>query len=164
VSLATVIFKDGYHQGACEFKQTLNEEQMGALSTTFCNYQITNYRFVVARTNTFSNFCQDFFFPTFFHQVVKVRRTVDRIFSYLASLLNDLATLPIRFITLIPRIIYNTIHGKKEHPLYQYLLVQEGVPQALLNCDRIHVGTQVGANPILFKTCDFVPYPCDSDD
>lgn len=90
---------------------------------------------VPIRTNTLSNFTEDFFFPTLYHKASSVSSYAERFFENLVYFLIDLLTLPIRVITCIPRAIYNT---QKEHALLTYLK-SCGINKQLINTDHVRV-------------------------
>ena len=72
------------------------------------------------RTN--QNFANDLLLPTFY-QAIKVEHTIGRFIAILISLFLDVITLPIRFITAIPRAATNA--ARKEHPLLELLRKKE---------------------------------------
>ncbi len=63
----------------------------------------------------------DLFFPALMNMVLKTERLSRDLFSIIAAIVWDLATLPIRFITFLPRVAYNAMATQEEHPLIPYL-------------------------------------------
>lgn len=63
----------------------------------------------------------DFFFPTLMNMVIKTKSLSENFFAVLGAIIWDLATLPIRFVTFLPRIAYNAMATPTEHPLISYL-------------------------------------------
>lgn len=96
------------------------------------------------RTNTLRHFTEDFFFPLLYHHTNTIDSCVRRAFGYLACLLVDLLTLPIRAITSIPRAVYN---ATTEHALLTYLK-KSGINEQLIATDHVSVALQAdfGAN------------------
>lgn len=63
------------------------------------------------RTNNWSNFSQDFFYPTTHIVAVSKSDTLGRkIIIYLGAIFLDLITFPIRLVTCIPRAFYNAYY------------------------------------------------------
>lgn len=92
---------------------------------------------IPVRSNTLSNFCKDFFFPTTINQVVRIRNIGVRIFVALISMIFDLATLPIRCITCIPTVIYN--RTRRKHPLHSYLIGKIDSNSPILQSEKLYV-------------------------
>lgn len=92
---------------------------------------LPEYIVIPVRTDNFSNFCKDLFFPGFIHGALKIKDLGQKIFFCILTPLWDLMTLPIRLITAIPRYIYNRIHSKEVHPFYQFLISKNVQPQDL---------------------------------
>lgn len=88
------------------------------------------------RTNNLKNFSKDFFLPTTINHAIKAHHIAGKFFAILAALALDGITLPIRFLTCIPRIRSNA--GKEEHPLHKYLINQH-VDKKLLESDHVRV-------------------------
>ena len=113
-----------------EFKAVLtycvSERRIGFFESTL----------ITVRTDTFPNFCKDFFFPTLINHALKAHEIVLRILESIFSICLDILTFPIRLITIIPRYLYNQQHQRQDHPLYRYLLSVEMAPEAL-NVDHI---------------------------
>lgn len=87
------------------------------------------------RTNNFANFSKDFFLPTVMNQAIKVKNVAAKVFAVIGALFLDLATLAIRLLTFIPRIILNAL--KEEHPLHCYLRKNEN--NEALDLDSVKV-------------------------
>lgn len=68
----------------------------------------------------FSSLSTDLFLPTLIHGVIKTKKA-SKVCFILLALLWDIITLPIRFITLLPRVCYNAFAQSKVHPLIPYL-------------------------------------------
>jgi len=92
--------------------------------------------FKPVRTNNLKDFSKDFFLPTTINHAIKVQHVVGKIFAILASLVLDVATFPIRLLTVIPRVISNA--KKEESQLHKYLIT-EGVDKKLLESDHVRV-------------------------
>ncbi|MFZ0564979.1 MAG: hypothetical protein WAM28_02150 [Chlamydiales bacterium] len=63
----------------------------------------------------------DFFAPTLMNLVIKTKNLSENFFAVLGAIFWDLATLPIRFVTFLPRVAYNALATPVEHPLISYL-------------------------------------------
>jgi len=75
------------------------------------------------RTDTLSNFCQDFFLPGLFNQALKTKDVASKIILCILMPIYDVITFPIRLISVIPRCtIYKKLYEKETHPLYIYLI------------------------------------------
>lgn len=105
---------------------------------------ISNSLFFLIRTNTWGNFCEDFFFPGLM-TALKTKDFVEGIFISLICFVGGLLTLPIRCITLIPRYFQNQANRKETHPLYKYLS-ENGADPHLLNRDFIYVSKRTLTN------------------
>jgi hypothetical protein len=88
------------------------------------------------RTNSLSNFAEDFFFPMLYHGSSKVDSCVQRYIENIITFLIDLVTLPIRIVTCIPRALYNA--QQKEHRFLTYLK-KNSVPEQLVSTDHVSV-------------------------
>lgn len=88
------------------------------------------------RTNNLKNFSKDFFLPTTINHAIKVQKAASKPFAILASLILDVLTFPIRFLTCIPRIISNA--KQEEHLLHKYL-IKEGADKTLLESGHARV-------------------------
>lgn len=93
---------------------------------------------IPVRTNTFGNFCKDFFLPGFINVALKTNGLVSKILLGIIMSVFDILTLPIRCLTVIPRVIYNAKHPKEAHPFYQYL-VSNGVAAKDLNAGHVYL-------------------------
>lgn len=82
---------------------------------------------MVVRTNNWNSFATDFFLPTTMNHAIKA--TTCKVIAMMAALILDIFTFPIRLITLIPRVVYNTWQGKV--PLHKYLLSKDVDPKLL---------------------------------
>jgi hypothetical protein len=91
----------------------------------------------VVRTDTKDNFCKDFFFPLA-ARAEKIQKAVERVFVLIVAYIFDLLTLPIRCITLIPRLVINWTNAREKHPLHKYLVEQHADPQ-ILNRDHVYM-------------------------
>ncbi len=63
----------------------------------------------------------DLFFPTLMNAVIKAKNLSKNFFVVLAAIIWDLATLPIRLVTFLPRMVCNAMATPEEHPLIAYL-------------------------------------------
>lgn len=90
------------------------------------------------RTDNLGNLCKDFIAPGLFNEALKANSLKNKIFLSLYLGLIDLATLPLRLITVVPKYIYNTLHPKEAHPFYQYLL-NNGVAAADLKAGHVYL-------------------------
>lgn len=88
------------------------------------------------RTNNLKNFSKDFFLPTTINHAIKAHHIACKFFAILPALALDGITLPIRFLTCVPRIWSNA--GKEVHPLKKYL-INESVDKKLLESDHVRV-------------------------
>ncbi|MEC7840237.1 MAG: hypothetical protein VX777_09395 [Chlamydiota bacterium] len=71
------------------------------------------------RTYNIKYFAKDFFLPITLNTAIKVKSVILRLFAVLILGAVDLITFPLRLVTCIPRVIYNS--QKKEHPLLKFL-------------------------------------------
>ena len=91
---------------------------------------------VPVHTNTLSHFVKDLFIPTTTHwHDIKAKNGVLP-FSMRRALILDIATLFLRLITCIPRVIYNAYQEK--HPLHKYL-VRQDADSRILEANRVRV-------------------------
>jgi hypothetical protein len=81
------------------------------------------------RTN--KNLTTDLFLPTVINHALKIQNCVGKIFAIIGATILDLATLPIRMITVISRTIFNIT--LKPAPMYKYLKDQGVDPKLLAN-------------------------------
>jgi len=75
---------------------------------------------IPVRTNTLKSFTVDFFLPTTYNHAIRVNGKVRKIFAILGALLLDTLTLSIRFLTCLPRYLYNS---SRINPLYKGLQI-----------------------------------------
>ncbi len=95
---------------------------------------------ITARTNTLENCATDFFFPTLINHALKTHDLALKILMTIDLFIVDICTLPIRLITLLPRMLYNEYNRKETHPFYIYL-INQGVPAEALG-DHIFLEQQ----------------------
>lgn len=95
------------------------------------------------RSNNAKNFFKDFFLPTTLQHALKVKNLAEKIFAFIFSLILDLATLPIRIVTSVPRIIFN--YFQPETLLYGYLMGQR-VDKKLIEADTLSVRLEWGSH------------------
>lgn len=81
------------------------------------------------RTNL-ADLAKDLFLPTLVNGAFKIDHLGALLFAGLFSFAWDVATLPMRIITLIPRAMYNASITQKDHPLVPYLK-EKRVPEEL---------------------------------
>lgn len=77
-----------------------------------------------------SSLPKDLFLPTFINGALKIDDLSNRIFASFLCIALDILTLPLRFITVIPRAIYHANTNAKPHPIIAYL-EKLGVPENL---------------------------------
>jgi len=63
----------------------------------------------------------DLFLPTLMNLALKTKDWANNAFIIMGALVWDLATLPIRLITYLPRLAYNATRSPENHPLIPYL-------------------------------------------
>ncbi len=90
------------------------------------------------RTDTFNNFCKDFFLPTLINHALKFNHIALKIIYSVVLTICDICTFPIRVFTIIPRYLYNAAHPKEAHPFYQYL-ISNGVLVEDLSTDHVYL-------------------------
>ena len=98
---------------------------------------------IPVRTDNLDNFCKDFFLPGLFSEALKTHDLATKIILCIFMPIYDMITLPIRFITVIPRYIYNATHPKEAHPFYQYL-INNGVAAEDLSAGHVYLETKQG--------------------
>lgn len=86
---------------------------------------------VPVRTDNMRDFCTDFFFPGLFNEALKTRDVVEKVLLVIILGVVDIATLPVRLITVIPRCMHNSSHSKQSHPFYRYLINNGVAPDDL---------------------------------
>lgn len=100
------------------------------------------------RTDSWGALARDLFFPTLlnfslqstftsFSESFEKTHAVSTAFFLLCAFLFDLISLPIRLVTLIPRVVYNQYVTPSEHPLAPFLRekkvhIQQSVPQEMV--------------------------------
>jgi hypothetical protein len=98
------------------------------------------------RTNNWSNFSKDFFIPNVVHYATKTDAVFRKVVEHIVFFFVDLMTLPIRALTCIPRILYNSL--QPDCPLVVYLK-KEGVDRRLLQTDCLQVDMHADFRPNL---------------
>jgi hypothetical protein len=73
----------------------------------------------------------DLFFPTLMNLVIKTKFLAESCFAIIGAIFLDLATLPLRLITFLPRLVYNASVRREEHPLIPYLRAKGLRPEEL---------------------------------
>ena len=114
----------------------------------------------VVRTDTAHHFCKDFFFPCV-ERALKVHNYIEKIFAVIGAVIFDLLTIPIRCITLLPRLLINWMNSKEKHPLHKYLVEQNADPR-ILNCNHVYMQKVVvnGDKMDIYKeTFNFIEMP-----
>ena len=74
-----------------------------------------------------TNRASDLFFPALMNLVMKTKDLANNFFAIIGAMMWDLATLPIRCVTFLPRLAYNATVMPAEHPLIKFL-VDKGLP------------------------------------
>jgi hypothetical protein len=98
----------------------------------------------VIRTDTLENFATDLFLPTFINCALKVHQFAGKITAGIFFFIVDIATLPLRMITLLPRVIISLLYTKENHPGYQFLQKHSANPEVYRNVNRIYI---IGREP-----------------
>jgi hypothetical protein len=147
----TIQSPDGIHT----WKKTLDDEELqnvGKLCQSRWVIHILPAALITVRSDNCTNFCKDFFLPTFVNQILNIKSITGKIFAAIFAILFDLATLPIRLLTCIPSILCNK--KKEMHPLHQYLRQQEDIEPKLLQCEYLKVtqNKTTKVDEILFET------------
>jgi len=76
--------------------------------------------FIPVRTNNFKDFLDDFILPVSLNcQSGRIQNKALKVLAILGAFLLDMATLPIRVFTAIPRLIFN--RRQSMHPLLQWM-------------------------------------------
>lgn len=88
------------------------------------------------RTHNLVDFSKDFFLPTVINHAIYVQNIAGKFFAIIFGIALDLVTFPLRVITVIPRVISNTV--KEENTLHKYLRTQ-GADAKLLADDYVKV-------------------------
>jgi hypothetical protein len=76
---------------------------------------------VPCRTDAIGSFVRDLTLPAFFNVTFKVNNLKEKIFLSSLAVSVDIITLPLRLMTAIPRIFWNLLKRKEQHPLYKFL-------------------------------------------
>jgi hypothetical protein len=110
---------------------------------------------ITVRSDTLANFSKDFFLPTFINHALKIDSLALKVIMCIAALALDIVTLPIRIITLIPRLYLNATHPKTQNVMYRFLEAF-GAPPELLNRDHIFLSFDgiIGKNRVV-EGCTF---------
>lgn len=116
--------EDDYHRVQCYASDS---------HRTVCWFEAS---LIPVRTNNLKNFSKDFFFPTVVNHALKIENAVGKFFAVLGSLVFDGLTLPIRFITFIPRAIANALRGGH---LFHRFLIKKDVDQKLLESGYVQI-------------------------
>jgi len=119
------------------YKKVLTEEEFLQLKTVksrkaICGFTAT---LIPVRTYNLQCFAKDLFVPTVI-KALKVEQLALKVLAILASFVIDAATLPIRLLTCIPRVISNAC--KKQHSLKKHL-IQEAADSKLINSEHVKV-------------------------
>jgi len=93
---------------------------------------------ITVRTDNSTDFCKDFFLPTFVNRAKMVTDTASKILAIPISLIADISTMIFRIITIIPRYFYNAHYSRETHPFHQYL-TQAGADARLLKTNHIYL-------------------------
>lgn len=101
--------------------------------------------FYPVRTDTLSNFAKDFLAPSFCYACTlgKTHHFATKFFMSCIGLFLDLATLPLRVITCIPRCIFNALHSKTKDSFYHYL-IGKGISSEFLKGNEVEVQLKNG--------------------
>lgn len=117
----------------------------------------------VIRTDTLNNFTDDLFCPTFFHIALKANEFAGRVFGGMICLFLDALTLPLRMITLLPRVIISLLYTKENHPGYRFLMNRSANPEVYRKVNMIYATgiepLQNGRTKISTEQYFFTPVP-----
>jgi hypothetical protein len=94
---------------------------------------------IVIRTNTWANFCKDFFLPNFF-EALKTHALATKIIEGLLGVITDIITFPTRCIAFYRHYHEYRNNQKENHPLHQYLTKQKA-DSKILDTDQIYMQT-----------------------
>ncbi len=123
-------------------------------------YSLGEEIFFPTRTNTWQNLCKDFFFPVALNCAIKIDHFALRIFSMISAGLFDLISFPVRCITVLPRMAYNSLfNGKETHPFYVYLKDHSALESDLQELDHVFVNIQINGQNYTCRYIYFVDYP-----
>jgi len=89
------------------------------------------------RSNSLKNFSKDFFFPTLTGLACKVQSCVLSLLGSIVAIAVDIVTLPLRLITVFPRVCLNAC--RSEQPLRKYLREQGEVDMRLYEAESVQV-------------------------
>lgn len=103
------------------------------------SYGILPMLLCVIRTDTLENFVTDLFLPTFINCAQRVHQLAGKITAGIFFFIVDIATLPLRLITLLPRVIISLLYTKENHPGYSYLQQHSANPEVYRNVNMIYV-------------------------
>ncbi len=133
---------DRREMGPVLWQQTFATEaefqEISRLCNTVSRVGMFTATVITVRTDTCENFCKDFFFPSVVNHALKTHDLATKIFIGIVWVFWDLATLPIRLITLIPRHFYNQGHSRQLHPLQEYLASLRA-SEDLLRADTVYL-------------------------
>lgn len=132
--------------------KSANRGTYGILPMTLC----------VIRADNLKNFLTDLFCPTFVHAALKVEKLAGQIILGIAFALLDIVTLPVRLITLLPRVVFGMIWTKENNPGYLFLQQHSKNPEIYKNLNSVYY-TDVIHNEKTSKISDgkyyFSPVP-----
>lgn len=103
------------------------------------SYGILPMLLCVIRTDTIENFATDLFLPTFINCAQRVQQLAGKITAGIFFFIVDIATLPLRMITLLPRVIISLLYTKENHPAYQFLQRHSANPEVYRNVNMLYV-------------------------
>lgn len=119
---------DNHHQITLADKKEF--DKVNRLCTDQSNVAGSLKSYIMPIRTDRQSWAKDLFLPSFVNSALKVEDTTARVFSSIFAIILDIATLPLRVITLIPRAIYNACTSPKEHPLIPYFK-EKGIPEGL---------------------------------
>lgn len=123
-TIYTSLVEFPYENG--DFKERFDVNEKTYLMLKNANrgpYGIIPMTLCVIRADNLKNFLTDLFCPTLVHAALKVEQLAGRIILGIGCFFLDLITLPIRLLTLVPRVAYVIWQGqdKYSNPAYQFL-------------------------------------------
>lgn len=92
----------------------------------------------VIRTNNLKNFACDLSFPSFFNCALKTSKLAAKIVFGVGFLFLDIITLPLRLITLLPRLVVSILQSKEKNPVYKFLLEKSTKPNIYSEVDTVY--------------------------
>lgn len=114
----------------------------------------------VIRTDNLNNFLSDFCCPTVVNCALKARKLAGQIILGIGSLFLDIITLPVRLITLLPRLAF--AQTKENNPAYRFLMRHSAKPEMYKDANPIYC-TAVETTDKTSKSSDgvfhFTPLP-----